>query len=282
VLMNLATNAVQAIGQATGRITISLDGRHVDARTDTAVGPLAAGDYYDLEVTDTGSGMAPETAARMFEPFFTTKGVGEGTGMGLAVVHGIVGDHGGAIDVESAPGEGTAMRVYLPRACTVPAADEVRTDDRPHARGHGRVLVVDDEAMIADMAGKVLERQGYEVECLYSALEALATLRARIADFDLLITDQTMPNLSGDDLIREAHRLAPSLPVVLSSGYGRALSSGDARAIGADAFLAKPYSPAELCATVHAVLDGEAPARDGSNEPSHPHDEPHPDKKEMS
>ncbi len=281
VLMNLATNAVQSIGRAPGRITIALEGRHVEAGMDTATGPLAEGDYYVLEVADTGTGMERETVARMFEPFFTTKDVGEGTGMGLAVVHGIIGDHGGAIDVESAPGQGTLVRVYLPCGQAACGPDDARRDRRPDNRRQGRILVVDDEAMIADMAGKVLERQGYEVECVYSALEALATLRARIADFDLLITDQTMPNLTGDALIREAHRLAPSLPVILSSGYGRALSSDDARAIGAHAFLAKPYSPAELCATVHAALDGDGPGGSRSDTPPKPGNQPHSGKEQV-
>jgi len=189
----------------------------------------------------------------VFEPFFTTKELGEGTGLGLAVVHGIVTDHGGVVRVESRPGEGTQFQVLLPLTALDQAAD-VAIATTPAPSGVGQILLVDDEELIVRMGQKMLSRLGYTVVGATDAEEALETFRANPESFDLLMTDQTMPGLTGDALIREVRRIRPALPVVLCTGYSQVMDAEKAKEMGIDAFVMKPLEGDQVGQIVSQVL----------------------------
>jgi PAS domain S-box-containing protein len=219
VMLNLCTNAWHALEGRPGRITIGLEGVALDAESACRLG-LAGGEHAHLWVSDTGCGMTEQTRLRIFEPFFTTKPVGQGTGLGLAVVHGIVATHHGAITVVSTPLEGSRFDLYFPLlAAPEPApADPAHPAEAPHRPGRRLVYVDDDPVMVAMVQG-LLERSGYRVTCFESPLDAMAELRARPDAFDLVVTDHNMPGLSGLEVSAELARLRPALPVVITSGY---------------------------------------------------------------
>jgi PAS domain S-box-containing protein len=247
VVMNLCTNAIQAMG-GTGTLRVTLETAEVDVE-----GALAPGTYARLTVEDTGAGMDEATRGRIFEPFFTTKEVGKGTGLGLALVYGIVTDAGGAIDVASAPGRGTAFTIYMPRVdVAVPADDEKQG---PVARGHGeRVLVVDDEQPLLAVTAEVLSRLGYEPIAFSESRAALAEFEAQPGRFDAAITDEVMPGLSGTELAGVIHRQRPDLPILLVSGYIGPMMSERAMAAGVNEVLKKPVQSREMAAALARVL----------------------------
>ena len=190
----------------------------------------------------------------MLEPFFTTKPTGEGTGLGLSVVHGIVRKHGGALEIESVPGEGTLVRVYLPAASK--PYDEGIALRRASPRGSGqRVLLVDDERALADIGQRRLEDLGYAPSVFTDSRRALEAFRQRPHDFDLVVTDQAMPHLTGIELAREIRRIRPELPVVLVSGYGDTLRPEALKTAGIHQFLGKPVTEAMLAEAVFTALD---------------------------
>jgi PAS domain S-box-containing protein len=252
VLMNLGTNAVQAMSSG-GRLSVSLDARHFDAARPATIGTLAAGDYVVLEVSDSGAGIQPEIADRIFDPFFTTKDVGVGTGLGLSLVHGIVTEVGGAIDVTSTPGAGSSFTVYFPRYGD--AADCTEDDEPAMPRGNRqRVLIVDDEEPLVRLASRTLEELGYVPLGFTSSATALAAFRADPQRFDALITDERMPGMSGSALIREVRGIRGSIPVMLMSGFVGGAVSARARDAGADEVLKKPLSARELATSLARVL----------------------------
>ncbi len=215
VLLNLCTNAAQAMGEDGGRLGVRLNLVEVDENMTFQVPDLQMGSYLCLEVSDTGQGIRPEILGKIFEPYFTTKPVGVGTGLGLAVVHGIVKGHGGAIAVKSEVGKGTTFRVFFPR---LPAAGRVEVGSIPEAwrKGKGeRILFVDDEQPLVEIARQALEHLGYGVEVRTSSVEALELFRAHPDGFDLVIADLTMPNLTGDKLAMEMLRIRPEIPILL-------------------------------------------------------------------
>jgi PAS domain S-box-containing protein len=241
-LMNLLTNAAHAMEPDGGELEICLE-----------PGAGEAAGQVCLTVRDTGCGMSPEVQSRIFEPFFTTKGVGKGTGLGLSVVHGIVEDHGGTIDVESRPGIGTRFRLHLPGTAAGPPP--VRENPGPPRRGTERILLVEDEAAVAEVLQEALEECGYRVTATDRATKALHLLAAPAAPFDLVLTDQRMPGMSGTQLIEAMRQHCPHLPVVLCTGhYGE---SGDLtpQTSGAKAVLYKPVHPGALGRVVRSVLD---------------------------
>ncbi|GIX49425.1 MAG: histidine kinase [Candidatus Tectimicrobiota bacterium] len=252
VLMNLCTNAEHAMRPAGGVLEIGLDTVAVTPEFAAAHPPLRPGAHLRLRVRDSGCGMPPEVVSRIFDPFFTTKAPGEGTGMGLAVVHGIVTGHGGAITVESAPGQGTTFDVYLPPADPAPAAAAAAAEPLP--QGRGRILFVDDEPALAQLGQELLSHLGYQVTAYTSSREALAAFRAAPQDFDLVITDQTMPQLTGEALVQELRRLRPDLPIILCTGFSHTLSEAKVAALGLQGFLYKPLVASELAAAVQRAL----------------------------
>jgi len=253
VLMNLCTNAEYAMRQTGGILEIGVETVQVPHDRTAHSRTLAPGAYVCLRIRDTGQGMTPDVVEHIFEPFFTTKGVGEGTGMGLAIVHGIVTSHGGAITVQSTPGQGTTFTLYLPRiASTAPAVTSAPAEGLH--QGKGRLLFVDDEAMVAQMGHQLLTSLGYDAVACTSSLDALETFRAAPQGFDVVITDQTMPAMTGASLVAELRRIRPDIPIILCTGFSHLLTADQAQALGVDAFLMKPVGTHELAVTIHQVL----------------------------
>jgi PAS domain S-box-containing protein len=267
VVSNLATNAVQAM-PAGGTLRVELATVRLEAPRAATIGALALGEYVALTVADTGAGIPPEILERIFDPFFTTKEAGAGTGLGLSLVHGIVTELGGSIDLVTKVGAGTTFTVYLPRSGD--AAEAEGGTELAVPRGEGqRVLVVDDEEPLVTIATRTLEELGYAPVGFTSSSAALAALRADPQRFDALITDERMPGVSGSALIREVRGIRSSMPVVLMSGYlgptadkvrGSGLfqtlgmSQKIAAAIGADEVLQKPLSARDLATSLARVL----------------------------
>jgi CheY-like chemotaxis protein len=238
--------------EAGGVLAVHLEAVDVDATAAALHPELHPGPYARITVHDTGHGITPEVRERIFEPFFTTKGVGEGTGMGLAVVHGIVANHGGAITVESIPGHGTTFAVYLP--CTTPIADPSKPSEVPLPHGHGRVLLIDDEPPLVRMGQDMLLSLGYDVVACTSAQEALEVFRGAPHRFDLVITDQTMPTMTGVTLTHALRRMRHDIPIILCTGYSHTVNAETAAAQGIDAFLFKPITLHDLAQTIQRVL----------------------------
>ncbi len=256
VLMNLCTNAFFAMSENGGMLEVNLDVVEFDDELARPHPKLALGPYVRLTVSDSGHGMDPETRDRIFEPFFTTKGVGKGTGLGLSVVHGIVVNHGGQITVYSEPGLGTTFHVYLPRS---EAPAEERKAARVHPEvvitGSEQVLVVDDDEEVARMAEQMLKRLGYRVTAFTNSAEARDTFLAHPERFDIVITDQTMPQLTGVELAKELLAARPDLPIILISGFSELITGAKIKKLGIRHYLMKPLVGGELAATIRQVLD---------------------------
>jgi len=241
VVLNLCTNAYQAMGEEGGILAVSL--REIDCETGSMLlpaEPLPPGRYVVLEVSDTGCGMDRETMSKIFEPYFTTKEVGKGTGLGLAVVDGIIKSHGGRISVDSDQGKGTQFRVYLPvvDACEL---ESTSPETAMSLRGNDELcMFVDDEEAIRQLVGQALPRFGYRVELFSEGASALARLRQDPASFALLITDMNMPVMDGKTLAQEAMKLRPDLPVILCSGFSALINADKARALGIREYVQKP------------------------------------------
>lgn len=267
-LFNLCTNAIHAMGSKRGTVRIELGHAHLDAFQAEPLG-LLPGHYATLTVRDTGSGIDPATLQRLFEPFFTTKQVGQGTGLGLAVVHGVMRTHMGTVDVQSTPGVGSAFTLYFPALDEVVEAVEpepVKTRRRTSsntARGH--VMYVDDDQALVFLMQRALSRKGLKVSTYTDPQQALAALRENPADIDLLVTDYNMPGYSGVDLLRDAAAIRPGLPVALASGYVTPEIEQAAQAAGARALIHKPNDVEEMCETVQRLLRGESAAAPDAN-----------------
>ena len=252
VLMNLCTNAAQAMEGGGGALTVELEPTRVDESTSLRLG-LQPGSFLRLKVQDTGAGMDRKTAERIFEPFFTTKERGEGTGLGLSVVHGIVSDHGGAIVVDSTPGVGTEFQVYLPEVeDTTEVVADAEAAQSP--RGSGRVLVVDDEIAVMKMSEQLLTRLGYDVVTENDSRHALATFQGDPDGFDLIVTDQTMPGLTGEALIREVRSIRADIPVIVCTGFSSGTTTRRIEDLGVHAVILKPALAEMLGTAVHEAL----------------------------
>ena len=251
MLANLVTNAVQAVAHG-GQVMVSATAAKITEPRDCTVGRLQRGRYACIAVIDSGSGMSAAQVERIFDPFFTTKPVGAGTGLGLSLVHGIVLDHGAALEVESHPGAGTTFSVYLPLTDGEPRHEPV--PEAPPS-GHGEtVMVVDDEEVLVHLAEEVLASLGYEPVGCVGALQGLRVFRAAPQRFDAVLTDAIMPDLSGPQLLAELKRLRPQLPCILMSGYGGPDLQAEAQAVGAAAVLHKPLGAAQLAECLASLL----------------------------
>lgn len=255
VLMNLCTNAAHAMRSGDGVLQVNLTDVHLGPGSIPSHSELQPGPHVKLTVKDTGHGIDPFVLDRIFDPFFTTKAQGVGTGLGLSVVHGIVKSHQGAIVVESLPGEGTTFHVFFPTSGTaaeIPAVVEV-----PLPRGRERILVVDDEPALAKATKKMLQRLGYLVESRTNGVDALEAVRHRSKEkaFDLVITDMTMPHLTGADLAKELFKLQPDLAILLCTGFNENIDAEIASSLGIQGFLMKPVVFTQLATMVRKVLD---------------------------
>ena len=259
VVMHLCTNAAQSLAHETGVIEVSLREIETGKAEQLRYHDLAPGRYVVLTIADTGQGMSPETLERIFDPFFTTREVGQGSGMGLSVLHGIIVAHDGVIDVTSTEGEGTVFTVFFPRVPDAEGGEDNPENGMPH--GTGTILFVDDEEDIVTVRTRMLSHLGYRVLPATSPEQALSVLAGNGERIDLLITDHTMPRMTGLQLAAQAHALRPDLPVILCSGYSEALTMEEAQRYGVRRFLAKPVDMRLLALAVREIL----PNRNGGD-----------------
>lgn len=250
VLMNFCTNGVHAIGEEFGKINISSFDLSLD---ENEVNGLKAGKYVKISVSDSGKGIPPEDFEVVFEPYYSTKGPGGGTGLGLAVVQGIISNYGGEITLESEISKGTTFTLYLPSVEAL--KEKCDTGIRLPTQGNERILFVDDETAIASMGERLLSRLGYTVTVCTSSTKALELISSDPSRFDLLISDMTMPNMTGDELAAKCMEIKPDLPVILCTGYSSRLSQEAAIAADIRAFVFKPITKDEFAVTIRNVLD---------------------------
>jgi CheY-like chemotaxis protein/two-component sensor histidine kinase len=253
VLMNLCTNAAQALKESNGVITISLKDVEIKDTPAQSIENLPPGSYVLLQVSDSGVGMPADQLKRIFEPYFSTKKIGEGTGLGLSVVHGIVEDSGGQIRVRSTPGKGSTFSIYFPIIDGVAAPQKPVAEMTEGSQEH--ILLVDDEPDIVESGTELLIRLGYRVTAFVDSREALKAFQSQPTTFDLVITDMTMPGLTGDELAREVLRIRPDLPAILCTGFSDTITQEKADQLGINALLIKPFRLSELSKIIRKILD---------------------------
>ncbi len=255
VIMNLCTNAFHAMQRSGGVMTVTLSPIEIQAQDSERIADLSPGSYAKLEVIDTGTGMNQSTIERIFDPYFTTKEKGKGTGLGLAVVHGIVTNHNGAITVESIPGQGSTFRVFLP--VVDDSEMQITSRKKQLPRGTEHILLVDDEKEIVLIEQQMLERLGYKVTTCAGSMDALTVFQASPLKFDMIITDMTMPNMTGDQLACEIIKIRPEIPIILCTGFSEYMNNEKAKSMGIRKFVLKPVSMEEIATAIRDVLDGE-------------------------
>ena len=253
VIINLCTNAFHAMEEQGGTLSITLDSVQLGREEATGL-EIGEGRYVRLIVADSGCGISPALQSRIFEPYFTTKGVGKGSGMGLAVVHGILRSHGGLVRLTSQEGRGSSFEVLLP-AMAQPAVEKVEEEGSSCPPGTERILVVDDEPAITEMVNQWLGRLGYRVTTSNNSVEALAMVRENPSGFDLIVTDQSMPFMPGSELAKEVLAIRPDLPIILCTGYSAILTEEKAMELGIKRYAHKPLQGNELARLVREVLD---------------------------
>ena len=252
IVLNLCTNAGYAMRSSGGHLSVTLGSREVDAQF-AALHEIASGQYLVLTVSDTGKGIASEDLERIFDPFFTTKPVGEGTGMGLAVVHGIVRNHQGTITVTSQPGVKTEFEVYFP--IIEETIKNGKQENEIVTGGSEHILVVDDELSLVNLERRILENSGYRVTTAMNGREALEIFKQNPENFDLVISDQSMPKLDGASLSQQLMKIRPDIRIILVTGYSNTVSAAQAREMGIAEFMMKPITPHEFGQIVRQVLD---------------------------
>ena len=252
VLINLCTNAHHAMPDG-GILEVGLENVELDENATAQHSDMDPGPYVHLTVGDTGQGMNPEIKGRIFDPYFTTKDIGKGTGLGLSVVHGIVKNHGGGISVNSELGKGTSFEIYFP-AVETEAVTETETDEKLPT-GNERILFVDDEESIVYVARNRLERLGYQVETKSSPDEALKLFRVIPNQFDLVITDMSMPEMTGDRFVQEILKIRPDIPTILCTGYSEKIDKQKAKEMGIRQYIEKPINRSVLAKMVRKILD---------------------------
>ena len=255
ILMNLCTNAAHAMRSKGGILEISLNTLRVNEQNHAQFPELTPGAYVQLSVKDDGEGMPPEILGKIFDPYFTTKKVGEGTGLGLAVVHGLVKNHGGAISVKSELGQGSVFNIFLPLLSEAEEIPDFAPPEFPPLGEKERILLVDDEQMLAEVGKKMLEQLGYEVTIRTSSIEALELFRNQPHRFHLVITDMTMPNMTGDKLAQELINIRPDIPIILCTGYSETISEARAKFLGIREFIMKPFGINELGRAVRRIFN---------------------------
>ncbi|MFQ5627993.1 MAG: ATP-binding protein, partial [bacterium] len=252
VVMNLCTNAYDAMRDNGGLLEISVESVHVDTGLKRELPNLRTGNHIRLMVKDTGPGIQSNAIEQIFEPFYTTKPVGHGTGLGLSVVHGIVMSHDGEVKVSSQAGEGAIFQVYLPSIST-PVWEPAREVDIPKGSKE-HILFVDDEKEIAKIGKRLLETLGYRVTTCFNGTEALQAFRAEPGRFDLIISDQTMPELTGLKLAVEIKRIRTDIPIILTTGYSEEATPELLDKIGIHSCIMKPFKAYDIANTIHQIF----------------------------
>lgn len=266
VLLNLCTNALYAMKKTGGTLDIRLETIEIDQELSTSHGRLLPGNYALLAVADSGEGMDPGTMERIFEPFFTTKSVSEGTGMGLAIVHGIVTGLGGAVTVQSVLGQGSIFHIYLPLHTS--REESLPAPKVEAARGKERILVVDDEPQLVALWTELLGQFGYEVTGFSNSVRAWERFRANPGAFDIALLDQTMPGITGAELARNILRTRPDFPIIIATGFSEAMSPEIARSIGVRELVYKPILGQDLSAAIRRALESPSePSPEGEDSP---------------
>jgi len=255
VVMNLCANAAQAMSEDGGTLEVSLTPLEVEPLFADQHPGMHPGSYVRFTVSDTGYGMTADVMERIFDPYFTTKEKGEGTGLGLSVAHGIVGKHDGVITVESEPGRGTTFRIYLPRLNREAKNHEIK---RALPTGCERILFVDDEPSLTDIGKQILEHLGYQVTARTSSLEALDLFRSYPDQFDIVITDMTMPVITGDKLASHLLLIRPDIPIILCTGFSNRITQDRVDQLGIRSLVMKPFTAYTLALAVREMLDHEA------------------------
>lgn len=253
ILMNLCTNANHAMEESGGILKIDLQRVCMDKDNRQSGLNIDPGEYVELTVSDTGSGIEPDIINKIFDPYFTTKELGKGTGMGLAIIHGIIADYGGTITVESKLGKGTTFHVYFPVIDKEESQTVEENEESPS--GNERILFIDDEELLAEMGQDMLERLGYRVTVRKSSLDALSTFQNNPDDFDLVITDQTMPGMTGSDLARRILQIKPDMPIILCTGYSNLIDAQTAKSLGIKEYATKPLTKGIIAKLIRKVLD---------------------------
>ena len=253
LIMNLCTNAAQAMEETGGVLEVRLECVALQQEDLRGEPRLKPGPYILLSVSDTGVGIPLGVRDKIFDPYFTTKADGKGSGMGLAMVHRIVKENCGLIRVHSQPGHGATFQIFLPQTAATVSADLIINDTVPKGTGH--ILFVDDEEAITRMAQNMFEILGYEVTTRTDSSQALELFRSQPDRFDLVITDQTMPVLTGEQLARELLRIRPDIPIILCTGYSPQMDEIQAKSLGISAFVMKPFNKKELAQTIKELLE---------------------------
>ncbi|MCP4579453.1 MAG: PAS domain S-box protein [Deltaproteobacteria bacterium] len=255
VVINLCTNAYHAMRESGGTLGVALKETEISESEEIPELKLCAGRYIQLEISDTGTGMKEEIKSKIFEPYFTTKGIGEGTGLGLAVVHGVVESHGGRINVYSEPGQGTTFHIYFP--VYEGPSDEISPEEQaaPLSGGNEIIMLVDDDVKISDLVKRILVRHGYELYSFADGVQAYEEFKRHPDQYDLIITDMTMPFMTGAELSQKALKICPSLPVILCTGHSELINREKALAMGIREYCEKPLNKNQLLRIVRKVLD---------------------------
>jgi len=253
ILINLCSNAFHAMEKTGGTLEITLKCCELSWQDLQPHPGIQPGKYVLLSIGDTGQGIEPEIQGNIFEPYFTTKGIGKGTGMGLSIVHGIVTSYKGFITCESELGKGTIFHIYFPAASQEVTSEAKQIEEVPLGREH--ILFVDDEELLAELYSEMLELLGYEVTARTSSLDALNTFQNEPERFDIVITDLTMPGMTGTDLAKRIMQIRPGLPIILCTGYSSLISEEKARGSGIKAFAEKPLGIKDLSVLIRKVLD---------------------------
>ncbi|MGD9949937.1 MAG: response regulator [Desulfobulbus sp.] len=253
VIMNLATNAYHAMRETGGVLTVAITNTTLLSAKQFMSMTIPPGGYIKISIADTGCGMSPEIVDRIFEPYFTTKGVDEGTGLGMAVVAGIVKSHKGLIEIQTTPGKGSVFDVYFPSFQGENTEKELLDSTLPLGKGE-KILIVDDEAYFLEVVYENLKMLGYNVQSFQRSLDALQEIKDNPNQYDLMITDQTMPEMTGVQLIQEVRKVNTSLSIILCTGFSEIVTENSASYYGIDRFLMKPVNVSEMAKAVAEIF----------------------------